>query len=106
MTSEPAVDPTHSDWRQECREKALQGSCNQKILFQSMTRTTKLLMMNKMLEASKSLDILDAAKCFAGIHGDKQVNVMLNELIEKVETLKLQIVKQSTIHMLFKKMQS
>ena len=71
-----------------------------------MTRTTKLLMMNKMLEASKSLDILDAAKCFAGIHGDKQVNVMLNELIEKVETLKLQNVKQSTIHMLFKKMQS
>ena len=31
------------------------------------------------------------------------MNVMLMELIEKVETLKLQKVRQSTIHMFFKK---
>ena len=29
--------------------------------------------------ASEALDSVDAAKCFAGIHGDKQMNVMLNE---------------------------
>ena len=23
FTSEPAVDPTHVDWRQECREKSM-----------------------------------------------------------------------------------
>ena len=39
--------------------------------------------------ASKALDVLDAVKCFAESHGDKQMNVMLNELIGKVETLKL-----------------
>ena len=52
---------------------------------------------------SKALDSLDAVKCLAEIHGDKQMNVMLYELLEKVETLKLQDVRQSTIHMLFKK---
>ena len=51
------------------------------------------------IAASESLDSLDAVECFAEIQGDKQMNVMLNELIEKVETLKLQNVRQSTIHM-------
>ena len=36
-------------------------------------------------------------KCFVETHGDKQINVMLDELIGKVETLKLQNVGQSTI---------
>ena len=53
--------------------------------------------------ASKALNILNVVKCFAEIHGDKQMNVMLNELIRKVATLKLQNVRQSTIHMFFKK---
>ena len=41
---------------------------------------------------SEALDSLDHAKCFAEIHGDKQMNLMLNELIEKVGTIKLQNV--------------
>ena len=51
--------------------------------------------------ASEVLDSLDAVKCFAEIHRDrdKQMNVMLYELIGKVETPKLQNVRQSTIHM-------
>ena len=64
-----------------------------------MTRATKLLIMSKMLKvtASEALDSLDTVKYFAKIHGDKQMNVMLNELIGKVETLKIQKnkVKQS-----------
>ena len=44
-----------------------------------------------------------AVTCFAKIHGDKQMNVMLNELIGKLETLKLQKIRQSNIHMFFKK---
>ena len=40
--------------------------------------------------AFKALDSLDAVQCFAEIQGDKQTHVMLNELIGKVETLKLQ----------------
>ena len=41
-----------------------------------MTRTTKLLMMNKMyvrkVTASEALDSLDAEEYFAEIHGDKR----------------------------------
>ena len=44
----------------------------------------------KKMAVSEVLDSLDAVKCCAEIHGDKQMNVMLNELIEKVGTIKLQ----------------
>ena len=53
--------------------------------------------------ASEALDSLDPVKCFAKIHRDNQINVMLNELIRKVELLKLKNVRQSTIRMFLKK---
>ena len=37
------------------------------------------------MTASEALNRLGIVKCFAEIHGDKQMNVMLNELIRKVE---------------------
>ena len=40
--------------------------------------------------AFEALDSLDAVQCFAEIQGNKQTHVMLNELIGKVVTLKLQ----------------
>ena len=45
--------------------------------------------------ASEALDSLDPVQCFGEIHGDKQINVMLNKLIGKAETIKLQNVRQS-----------
>ena len=48
--------------------------------------------------ASETLDSLDSVQCFAEIHGDKEMNIILNELIGKVETLKLQNVRQNTIY--------
>ena len=53
--------------------------------------------------ASEVLVSLDAVKYFPEIHGDKQINVMLNELIRKLGTIKLQNVRQLTIHISFKK---
>ena len=50
----------------------------------------KLLMINILLDVRKVTAL-------------EQINVMLNELIGKVKTLKLQNVRQSIIHMLFKK---
>ena len=44
----------------------------------------------------EALDSLDAVKRFAEMYGDTQINVMLNELMGKVKTLKLENVKQST----------
>ena len=40
---------------------------------------------------------------FAEIHGGKQMNLMLYELIRKVKTLKLQNIRKSAMYMLFKK---
>ena len=57
--------------------------------------------MNKMFKkvtTSETHDSLDAVKSFAEIDGDKQINVMLNELIGKEDTLKLQNARQSTLH--------
>ena len=51
----------------------------------------------------EALDSLDAVKRFAEMYGDTQINVMLNELMGKVKTLKLENVRQSTFHMFFKK---
>ena len=45
------------------------------------------------MAAFEAFDSLDTVKCFADIHGDKQMNVMLSEWIGKVETLKLQNIK-------------
>ena len=41
---------------------------------------------------SEALDSLDDVKCFTEIDGDKQMNLMLNESLEKVEIIKLQNV--------------
>ena len=43
--------------------------------------------------ASETLDSLYAVKCFAKIHGDKQMNVMLNELTEKIKNGNTQVAK-------------
>ena len=53
--------------------------------------------------ASEALDSLDAVKCLDESRGDKPMKLILKELIRKKETLKLQNVTQSTIHMIFKK---
>ena len=41
------------------------------------------------LTAFEAIDSLDVVKCFPEILGDQQMNVMLNKLIGKLETLTL-----------------
>ena len=53
--------------------------------------------------ASEALDSLDAVRCLDESRGDKPMKLILKELIQKKETLKLQNIRQSTIHMIFKK---
>ena len=55
------------------------------------------------MTTSEALDSLNPVNCFAEIHGDEQITVMLNELIAKEEILKLQNVRPSTIHTFFKR---
>ena len=92
ITSEPAVDPIRVDWRQECREKDIA----------EFLQSEDIVLINglddeiaddeqdvRKVTASEAFDSLDAVKCFAESHGHEQMNVMLNESIGKVETLKL-----------------
>ena len=89
FTSEAAVDPKHVDWQQECWEKSMA-----EVLQSEDTVLIKNLDAEfaddeqdaKKMMAPEALNSLGIVKCFAEIHGDNQMNVMLNELIRQVET--------------------
>ena len=96
----------HTYWRKECREKRTTEVLQSEDTFLIKDSDDEIADDKqdvRKLTASEGLESLDAVKCFAKIHGDKKMNVMLHELIGKVETFKLKNVKQSTIHMFFKK---
>ena len=102
IRSGTAVDSTHVDWRQECREKSIADVLQSEdtvLINDSDEEIADDEQDVRNVTASEALDCLDAVKCFAEIYGDKQMNVMLNEVIGKMEILKLQNVRQSTIHM-------
>ena len=98
ITSEPAVDPTtHVDWQQECREKSIAEVLESEdtVLISDLDDEIADDEQDvRKVTASETLDCLVAAKFFAEIHGDNQMNVMLNESIGKVETLKLHFFKK------------
>ena len=92
------VDPTHVDRQQECREKSLAKVLQSKDTVLINDLDDEIIndeQYVRKVTASEVLDSLDAVKCFAEIHRDrdKQMNVMLYELIGKVETPKLQNVR-------------
>ena len=73
------------DRRQECREKSIAEVLQSEdavLINDSDNEITDNV--TKVME-SETL----AVKCFTEIHGDKQMNVMLIELIGKMKTLKL-----------------
>ena len=80
ITSEPAVDPAQVDWRQECREKRIAEVLQSEDAVLINDSDDEIVDDVTNMTASEALDSLDAVKCFAEIHGDKQMNVMLNEL--------------------------
>ena len=94
VISEPVVDPTHVYRRQECREKSIAEVLQSEdtvLINDSDDGITDDEQDVKKVTASEALD------------SHEQINVMLNELIGKVETLKLQNIRQNTIHIFFKK---
>ena len=103
ITSAPAVDSTHVDRRQECREESIIGVLQSEDAVLIYDQDDEIADNVTKVTVSEILDSLDAVKCFTEIHGDKQMNVMLIELIGKMKTLKLQNFRQSTIRMFFKK---
>ena len=89
FTSEPAVDTKHLDWRQECQEKSMAEVLKSEdtvLIINLVAEFADDEQDAKKMTASEALTSLSIVKCFAEIHGDNQMNVILNELIWKVET--------------------
>ena len=103
ITSVPVVYSTHVDRRQECREESIAEVLQSEDAVLINDLDDEIADNVTKVTTSETLDSLHAVKCFTEIHGDKQMNVMLIELIVKMKTLKLQNFRQSTIRMFFKK---
>ena len=99
ITSVPVVYSTHVDRRQECREESIAEVLQSEDAVLINDLDDEIADNVTKVTTSETLDSLHAVKCFTEIHGDKQMNVMLIELIRKMKTLKL----QSPIRMIFKK---
>ena len=52
---------------------------------------------------SETLESLDGVKNCIEVHGDNEMNMMLNDLIRRVEKLKLKTFRQTNITSLLKK---
>ena len=101
--NQPAVDLTHVDRQQECREESIAEVLQSEDAVLINDSDDEIADNVTKVTASETLDILDAVKCFTEIHGVKQMNVMLIGLIRNMKILKLQNFRQSTIRMFFKK---
>ena len=62
--------------KKHCRGLAIRRYCFSNDLDDKITDDEQGV---RKVTAFEALDSVDTAKCFAGIHGDKQMNVMLNE---------------------------
>ena len=108
VTSEPSIDPLDVDWRQTCREKSINE------VIQDVTCVEVDTVQNdsssgedediatNIVTSSEALQCLDGVKRYAEVHGDVLLNNMLNELIGKMESIKLKNLKQCGIKQFFK----
>ena len=88
ITSAPAINSTHVDLRPECREESIAEVLQSEDSVLINDSDNEIPDTVTKVTSSETLDILHA-HC-TEIHGDKQMNVMLIELIGKMKTLKLQ----------------
>ena len=102
ITSAPAVGSTHVDPQQECREESIAELLQPEDAVLINDLDDEIADNVRKVTPCEILDSLDAVKYSTEIHGDKQMNIMLIELIGKMKTLKSQNFRQSTIRMLLK----
>ena len=84
ITSEAAINLTHVDQRQKYREKSIEEVLQSEDAVLINGSDDEIFDAEKdvrKVTSFKALDCLDAVKCFAEIQVDKQMNVVLNELI-------------------------
>ena len=107
VTSEPAVNTQNVDWRQESRERSIVEVIHLDDVASSVSELGddadepdegKIT-----LTVSEALESLDGVKNCIEVHGDNEMNMMLNDLIGRVEKLKLKTLRQTNITSFLKK---
>ena len=107
VTSEPAVNTQNVDWRQESRERSIAEVIHLEDVASSVNESGdeadepdegKIT-----LTVSEALESLDGVKNCIEVHGDNEMNMMLNDLIGRVEKLKLKTLRQTNITSFLKK---
>ena len=107
VTSEPAVNTQNVDWRQESRERSIAEVIHLEDVASSVNESGdeadepdegKIT-----LTVSEALESLDGVKNCIEVHRDNEMNMMLNDLIDRVEKLKLKTLRQPNITSFIKK---
>ena len=107
VTSEPAVNTQNVDWRQESRERSIAEVIHLEDVASSVKESGdeadepdegKII-----LTVSETLESLDGVKNCTEVRGDNEMNMMLNDLIGRVEKLKLKTLRQTYITSFLKK---
>ena len=96
VTSEPAVNTQNVDWRQESRERSIAEVIHLEDLESGDEGTITLTV-------SEALESLDGVKNCTEVHGDNEMNMTLNDLIGRVQKLKLKTSRETNISSFLKK---
>ena len=107
VPSEPGVNTQNVDWKQGSRERSIaevihledvESSVNESGDEADEADEGKIT-----LTVSEALENLDGVKTCIEVHGDNEMNMMLNDLIGRVEKLKLKTLRQTNITSFLKK---
>ena len=113
VTSEPAVNTDwrllilNVDWRQESCERSIAKVIHLEDVASSVNESgdeaDEADEGKITLTLSEALESLDGVKNCIEVHGDNEMNMMLNDLIGRVEKLKLKTLRQTNITSFLKK---
>ena len=113
VTSEPAVNTDwrllilNVDWRQEFCERSIAKVIHLEDVASSVNESgdeaDEADEGKITLTLSEALESLDGVKNCIEVHGDNEMNMMLNDLIGRVEKLKLKTLRQTNITSFLKK---
>ena len=101
VKSEPAVNTQNIDRRQEFCERSTAEVIHLEDVASSVNESgdeaDELDEGKITLTVSEALESLDEVKNYIQVHGGNEMNMMLNDLIGRVEKLKLKILRQTNI---------
>ena len=107
VTSEPAFNTQNVDWKQESCERSTAEVIHLEdvasLVNELGDKADKPDEGKITLTVSEALECLDRVKNCIEVHLDNEMNMMLNDLIGRVEKLKLKTLRQTNITSFLKK---